>query len=371
MMQNKHFLFLVFFLLLTSCGRSSTTDSQADIVSSSDVWWIDTHTHPSTNIVSLDEASADASPESMSYCFSEACLPLALENMDAAHIQQALLMPMPGPSFSETFETGIPQAVLLYPDRFAYVGGGSSLNPLLQKAVREGAVTEALRTEFTETAQGILENGAVGFGEIAVLHLSMSGSHPYEVAPADHELLLLLADIAAENDVPIDIHMDLVVDAMETPDFFMTNSEKNPATLEANLASFERLLAHNTNAKIVWAHVGSDTTEVLTHDIVRDLLENYPNFYAQLRLSGSPSHTNQVLSRGSSGTLSEDWRLLIEEYPDHFIIGSDTFFGSEEESRTQTAGPIFLSQLSEETAQKVGCENVVALYNLAFSCSKT
>ncbi len=364
MVSNKTLIFLLFILLfIASCERSEESLSVP-----SDIWWIDTHTHPSTNIVSLDEAE---SGDVMSYCFSEECLALTLENMDASHIQQALLMPMPGPMLSETFETGIMQAVQLYPNRFAYVGGGSSLNPLLQKAVREGAVTDTLLLEFNRTAYTLLENGAVGFGEIAVLHLSMSPSHPYEATPADHELLFLLADIAAEHDVPIDIHMDLVVDAMETPDFFSSNSEKNPETLVANLAAFERLLAHNSDAKIVWAHVGSDTTGVVTPDVVRALLETYPNFYAQLRLSGSPTKGHELLSKGSSGTLSEDWRLLIEAYPDRFTIGSDAFFGNEEESRSQTAGPLFLSQLSESTARKVGCENAVALYNLAFSCEKS
>ncbi len=367
MIQNKTLVFFfISFLFITSC-QISQKSSMIDSVQSSDVWWIDTHVHPSTNIVSLDEAK---SGEAKSYCFSEECLTPELKKMDALHIQQALLMPMPSLVHSKTFENGILQAVQLHPDRFAYVGGGSSLNPLLQKAVLEGNVTDTLRDEFTQTAQDLLTKGVVGFGEIAILHLSMSQNHPYEEAYADHELLLILADIAAKNNVPIDIHMDLVVEDMKTPAFYSSHG-KNPGTLTKNLAAFERLLAHNPDAKIVWAHVGSDTTGVLTPDIVRDLLKKYPNFYAQLRLSGSPSKGHELLSKGSSGTLSEDWRSLIEDYPNRFTVGSDAFFGNEEESKSQTAGSLFLSQLSEETARKVGCENAVALYNLMFSCEKS
>ena len=196
----------------------------------------------------------------------------------------------------------------------------------------------------------------------------MSESHPFEEVPADHELFLLLADIAAEHDVPIAIHMDLVVDDMNTPDFFVSHSEKNPETLEENLASFERLLAHNRNAKIVWAHVGSDTTGVLTPDVVRELFEEHSNLYADLRLTGSPTKGHELLSKGFSGTLSEDWRELIEEYPTRFTLGSDAFFGNEKQDNAQSAGTLFLSQLSEETAVQVGCANAVALYNLAVSC---
>ena len=50
--------------------------------------------------------------------------------------------------------------------------------------------------------------GAAGFGEMAAEHFS--GGTPYQFAPPDHPLFLLLADIAARHDVPIDQHMNAV-----------------------------------------------------------------------------------------------------------------------------------------------------------------
>jgi len=63
-----------------------------------------------------------------------------------------------------------------------------------------------------------------------------------ESVPADHPLLLLLVDIAARHDVPIDLHFDPVLEKMARPDWAPST---NPAVLPANFPAFERLLAHN------------------------------------------------------------------------------------------------------------------------------
>lgn len=57
---------------------------------------------------------------------------------------------------------------------------------------------------FTED---IAKAGAIGFGEIAIEHLSSGrGAHPYESVPADHPLLFALVDVASRLSMPVDIH---------------------------------------------------------------------------------------------------------------------------------------------------------------------
>ena len=59
-------------------------------------------------------------------------------------------------------------------------------------------------------AEELLRQGVVGFGELSIEHLSLPQSpvKDYEYAPADSPLMLLLADIAAQHNVPIDLHME-------------------------------------------------------------------------------------------------------------------------------------------------------------------
>jgi hypothetical protein len=93
-------------------------------------------------------------------------------------------------------------------DRFAVLGGRGSLNAMIQDAITAGETSEKLRRKFEARAIAIIKDGAVGFGEMAAEHLSFFSEHPYESAPPDHPLFLLLADIAARLGVPIDLHME-------------------------------------------------------------------------------------------------------------------------------------------------------------------
>ena len=160
--------------------------------------------------------------------------------------------------------------------------------------------------------------------------------------------------------------MDLVAEEMQTPEWFVEMSENNPETLQENLATFERLLDYNINTQIVWAHVGSDTTGVLTPTLVAELLEKHPNLIAQLRLSGAPVESPyNILYKGK---ISEEWITVLTTYPDRFILGSDTFFGNEEEERAQKNAALFLSQLPEDVAMSIACENTVRIYHLNTTC---
>src|SRR4029078_6949894 len=111
-------------------------------------------------------------------------------------------------------------AIDKYPGRVFLAGGGGSLNLTLQQTPPDD-VTDAVARKFRADAERLTTLGIVGFGEIAIHHLSMrpmGPQHPYEATAADHPLLLLLADIAAAKGLPIDVHLDAVPDDMPLPD---------------------------------------------------------------------------------------------------------------------------------------------------------
>jgi CRP-like cAMP-binding protein len=249
------------------------------------------------------------------------------------------------------------------------MGGGSVLNALIHQAVKAGRVSEDMRAEFEATAKAMLADGATGFGEMSILHLSMSANHAFEEAPADHELFLLLADIAAQNDAPIDIHMDPVLDDMQTPNPLLERSAQNPAALQGNIEPFEALLAHNADARIVWAHT-DDTTGDLSAELLREMLGRHPNLYLSLRLSlpRGPASSRRDNVLDDSGNIRQEWLDLIEDYADRFGIGSDTFWGGGEAGPSQTLVASFLAQLPGDVAQMVACRNVVAIYKLDVAC---
>ncbi len=382
-MKKIFTLIVLLSLFSVSCARqeeATTAPSTEPIPDSKEKFfgWVDTHTHPSSNVVEA------GSIEAVEDCFTEECIQAAIELMDEYGVQVSLLMspPTPAGATKEGFEEDIAEVAQNFPEYFAYMGGGNALNSYIQQIERKGTtVTNEIEDEFREMAEGILSNGAIGFGEMAVLHLSAGESHAFEEVEADHPLFLLLADIAAENNVPIDIHMDPVLEDKETPEEFLEASSRNPDTLQGNIKDFEKLLDYNLDTRIVWAHASSDTTGDLDTELLTRLLEDHPNLYLQLRIqpnrkgSSSKSVTSGAESQSPDnpldmdGKLEDEWLSLFETYPDRFILGTDTFYGNPETAgRNLTTTPKFLDQLPEDLARMMGCENPKVVYNLDVGC---
>ncbi|MFQ5572365.1 MAG: amidohydrolase family protein [Rhodothermales bacterium] len=293
----------------------------------------------------------------------------ALESMNASGVQRTLIMPMPQVEDQQhkLYLDDLLPLVEQYPDRFAVLGGGGSLNVLIQRAISAGQVTDDIMEEFEATAAELIKKGAVGFGEMTAEHLSMRPDHPYIAAPPDHPLFLRLADLAATYGVPIDLHMEAIPEDMPRPSRLRS---PNPSVLKANIPGLERLLAHNREANIVWVHLGWDNTGLRTVDLTRRLLEKHPNLYLSLRVASGMQARNVVQSTfpvDSQGHLKPEWLELLTAFPDRFVIGSDEII--QQGNRHPSAGSIqatvgILPQLPEALQRKMGYENAYRLYNL-------
>lgn len=318
--------------------------------------WIDVHFHlvaDKGDLPSFDEAARKA-----------------LQIMDAERIRTIVVMSPPRPR--ENFDVESLAAVAKkYGPRIVMFGGGGTLNPMLQEAGKSPTVTEDVGRRFEETAQRIIASGAKGFGEITAHHVSLSPSHGYESVPADHPLLLLLADIAVQHDVPIDLHFDPVPADVEKPSNL--SSPRNPAVLKANLGGFERLLAHNRKAKIAWAHAGADPVGYFTPKLVRELLDRHSNLLLSVRPT-APFPGSMVHPKGA---INDDWIAVLRDFPDRFVIGSDSFVVAkaytgaeaprifEQRSEAQRSGiRRLLSRLPADLARRTGYETAERLYRL-------
>lgn len=294
----------------------------------------------------------------------------ALRHMDQRRIAMSLLMSPPRahrPSRGNYDVEELLQAIGEHRNRFAVLGGGGSLTQMIERASPE-AVTEEVRRDFRRRAEDILAQGAVGFGEMFVQHLSlpsMGAGHPYENVPADHPLMLLLADIAAERGVPVDVHCDLVPEDMPLPDAL--HSPPNPAQLRANRAGFERLLAHNRRAPIIWSHVGFEPLNTRDPQLVREMLAAHPNLYMSFRINRTGPRNTMAMDE--SDRLKPGWMALIREFPDRFMLGSDVFYarqglgpGSSVEGLDRMRA--LVGQLPRPLARRVAFGNAQRLYKL-------
>jgi len=252
-------------------------------------------------------------------------------------------------------------AVKKYPGKLAALGGGGTLNAMIMQSVATGDSGPAVQAKFKQRAEDLLRAGVVGFGEMTAEHYS--GVTPYQYAPADHPLYLLLADIAAEHGVPIDLHMEAVPQDMAVP--AGVKSPPNPPRLRANIAAFERLLAHNPRAKIIWAHAGSDGTGYRTPDLCRRLLAAHPNLYMEIKTDPHAAGMNYPLA---DGKIKPEWLALFTAFPDRFILGSDQHYPEpkDPEQRWQEVVRLF-NQLPAGVRKQIGTENVGHIYGPAIA----
>jgi len=243
-----------------------------------------------------------------------------------------------------------------YPGKIFVLGGGGTLNPMIMQSVATGDLSYGVKERFKARAEELIREGVVGFGEMSAEHFD--GVTPYEYAPPDHPLYLLLADIAAEHDIPINLHMEAVPTAMPLPS--PLKSPPNPPQLPANIAAFERLLAHNPRAKIIWAHAGSDNTGFRTPDLCRRLLLAHSNLYMEIKADPLAMGKNYLLENGK---LAPKWLKLLEEFPDRFIIGSDQKYPEPPGTvqRWQEVVGLF-NQLPSDIRRKIGMQNVARIY---------
>ena len=299
----------------------------------------------------------------------------ALAAIEASGIGFFVVMPPPQP-FPRLAYAVLRDAIRGHPDRFRLLGGGGSLNPMIQAAGPRQTVRAEERRRFEATAVQILKDGGVGFGEITTHHYSVRPRHPYERVAADHQLVLLLADIAGRHGVVIDLHHDIVTRAVEVLPPLLARQPANPRRLDANLAAFERLLAHNRAAKFVWAHAGSDLLGHWTPALSRALLRRHPNLFMSIRLTPPlPIFHNHVMDE--AGRIDDDWLSVFRQFPSRFVIGGDQFFvGNVPEgtpaarfarhaARRRADTRRFLAALPKDLATRIGRENALRLYRRA------
>lgn len=349
-MAKKNFFFVLFFLALTAAGWSLFNYwPPEDSFGGFDFPIIDTHAHLYW--------SADENPE--------AAYEVAVKTNRAVNFDYFFLEPQP---FTDRSKPTYDNEIFTELNHEYFLSGGGSLSPMIIQYAETEEIDEDVKREFQTKAEKILASGALGFGELLALHLSLREGHPFAAVRPSHPLFLLLADIAAANNVPIDLHMELVSEDMTTPEWITKKSEANPLVLKADLEDFKILLNHNKNAKIIWAHAGWDNTGERTVEVMRKLLEEHANLYMSLKIS--PESLAETRPIDTNGNLKDEWRQLFTDFSNRFVVGTDQHYSTEKLAEKKWEGiKKILEQLPVETTKKIAYENAVEIFNLSLSQS--
>jgi len=296
----------------------------------------------------------------------------ALDIMKQNGMSRIVVMPPPRPHYNFDIES-IAALAKKYGPRISVMAGGGSLNPMMQEYGNMKEVPDDVLKKFRAIAEDILAKGAKGFGEIGVHHVSLNPTHGYESVPADNPLMRVLAEVAGEHDVPIDMHLDPVPRDSKKPKWI--TSEKNPPVFKENITALDRLLDAYPKTRIIWAHAGSDPVGWYDPDLVKKMLKNHPNLYFSIRAVAPPPR-KPVWNRKDG--INSSWIRVFRKYPDRFVLGTDSFVVTDNYAGAAQAPLIFqeksaiqrqgenelLRYLDKDVRRKIAYENAMRLYHL-------
>jgi hypothetical protein len=166
----------------------------------------------------------------------------------------------------------------------------------------------------------------------------------------DHPLYLLLADIAAEHSVPIDIHME---------SGSAGDAQPAPPGAAARLRTFVFISALSGCSRTTRAlrssspHLGSDNTDSGRRKSAAGCWPR-TNLYLEIKHDPLSIGRNPVLADGS---VTRAWLDVIREFPDRFVIGSDQHYPLDGQPVRWPSVVTILNQLPPDLRNKVGVEN--------------
>ena len=112
----------------------------------------------------------------------------------------------------------------------------------------------------------------------------------------------------------------------------------------------ERIYRQDPQARVLWAHSGFDRPEK-----VAEMLSKHKNLWADL------AYRNE---HGSGGKVPAEWRKVFTDFPDRFMVGTDTFTPERWHYLVEHANwsRAWLSDLPKPLAERIAWRNGEALF---------
>ena len=123
----------------------------------------------------------------------------------------------------------------------------------------------------------------------------------------------------------------------------------------SDVDAIERLFKQDPEAQILWAHAGfTDPASV------REMLRKHKNLWADLAFR---------TDHAPGGKLAPEWREAFLEFPDRFMVGSDTYIAERWHFVPEhaTTARRWLSELPRDVAERIGWQNGEEVLGGAFA----
>ena len=132
----------------------------------------------------------------------------------------------------------------------------------------------------------------------------------------------------------------------------LASKHQLPLLLHADPAVIDTVYQLAPNQPVIWAHAGTFPYP----DLIADYLHRYPQLHVDL------SVRDQRIA--SNGIIKNDWYDLLNQFPDRFMIGVDTYSTNRWKNLGATVKTTqqWLEDLSPELSKKIKYKNAKRLY---------
>jgi hypothetical protein len=192
--------------------------------------------------------------------------------------------------------------------------------------------------DHVERMLALYPNFWQGIGEVFLRHDDLTALTYGDAPQGNTKAFAALLDVAAKHDLPLLVHSNIGPAWLEKPSY---------------LPELETALKAHPKTRVIWAHAGISRRIVIPNhtEIIRGMLERNPNLTVDL------SWVIFEQEIAPNGVLDRRWVTLIEEYPNRFVLGSDSVGFFDQYKVTLQRYYIVLDALKPETAKKVAHDN--------------
>lgn len=210
-------------------------------------------------------------------------------------------------------------------------------------AALENADSPAFKSRLASMEADLRDNGARVVGEIHVNSENSAANPRVNLkVRADAPTLKAMLDLASKYKRALNVHAEWSGDTTR------------------ELAA---LAASNREARLVLSHCGV----IASASDIREAFEKNSNILCDLSFRSPPQLKSKNMHRMvfDDGHLRDDWKKLIEDYPDRFMVGIDDVHSWDDyESTARNIRSGLLANLTPDTAAKVAWKNAEALFGL-------
>jgi Amidohydrolase len=121
----------------------------------------------------------------------------------------------------------------------------------------------------------------------------------------------------------------------------------------SDVTAVDKIFAQNPKALVLWAHSGFENPAV-----VGQMLAKYPKLWADLAYRSDMSSTT-----AAGMVLDESWRAVFMQFPDRFMVGTDTFTPERLYYIPEHAANVrrWLALLPDAVARKIAMDNALEM----------